>query len=411
MKRTIALVLSLLMLLVLVPTTALADTDVKARLEVTLNPSAQTLFTYGSDLVFNWQNVDLVVKLFDTTAANTDGTTLTLASATGAGKYVIMMNDDTVYNPTVGSQYAFVATDLGSKTLKVKCTYTPTGNTHPTTVTKDVTISVQNNVLSNIEVTTDPIQKEYYVGEYINLSGAVVKATYTNMTDPLTLASDGYSVTSTKDAGADPVAVTVPLTAAYTNLRFSRTETYLGSETEKTFYDDVAITVTEAATALLLKKGSDVVSTLSLVAGATAETITADITGPKASLVANVSNPAVAAIDTTLLTGSGTFTITPLSVGTAVVTVRTRGSNITKTIAVEVTKAPTPAIAVVLDKATISLPVNSPFALTATPRTKRLPGPLPARATSPSIRPERSRSCATFQKTRREAASRLALIW
>ena len=34
MKRTIALVMSLLMLLVLVPTTALADTDVHPRLDV-----------------------------------------------------------------------------------------------------------------------------------------------------------------------------------------------------------------------------------------------------------------------------------------------------------------------------------------------------------------------------------------
>jgi hypothetical protein len=42
MKRTIALVMSLLMLLVLVPSTALADTDVHAYLDVTLNASAQT---------------------------------------------------------------------------------------------------------------------------------------------------------------------------------------------------------------------------------------------------------------------------------------------------------------------------------------------------------------------------------
>ena len=368
MKRTIALVLSLLMLLVLVPTTALADTDVHARLEVTLNPSAQTLFTYGSDLVFNWQNADLVVKLFDSTSANTDGTTLTLASAVAAGKYVIMMNDDTVYNPTVGSQYPFVATDLGSKTLKVKCTYTPTDNTHTTTVTADVTISVQNNVLSNIEVTTDPIQKEYYVGEYISLSGAVVKARYTNMTDQVTLASDGYSVTSTKAAGADPIAVSAPLTALYTNLRFSRTETYAGSKTEKTFFDDVPITVTDAASALTLKDGgTEITAPLSMTPISATKTITADVgTGPKASLVASVNNPAVVAIDTTLLTGSGTFTITPLSVGMAVVTVRTRGSNITKTIAVQVTAAPVPAGVIILDKSTIKLPVNSPYALIAT---------------------------------------------
>ena len=52
MKRTIALVMSLLMLLVLVPTTALADTDVHAYLDVqfaTVPTPTKTLFQYGVD--------------------------------------------------------------------------------------------------------------------------------------------------------------------------------------------------------------------------------------------------------------------------------------------------------------------------------------------------------------------------
>ena len=257
MKRTIALVLSLLMLLILVPTTALAatDVDVKPRLEVKLNPSAKTLFTYGSDMVFNWTDADLDVKLFDTTSLNTDGTKLELASAVAAGKYVIMMNDTTTFNPAVGSQYAFVATDLGSKTLTIKCTYTPLGNTHTTTVTATVTISVQNNVLKTLDVSTEPLQKEYYAGEFINLTGAVVQAKYSNLTDAVTLPSDGYTVTSTKSGGADPVSVSTALTEAYTNLRFSRTEKYLGSETEVMASDDVAITVKKAAASLKLDIG------------------------------------------------------------------------------------------------------------------------------------------------------------
>lgn len=372
MKRTIALALSLLLLLTLVPTTALADVDVHPRLEVTLAPTTKTLFQYGtgagSDPVLNWQNADLVVKLFDDTAANAAGTTLELASAISTGKYVIMIGT-TTYNPTVGSQYAFTMADIGSKTLTIKYTYKPTGQTSNVTVTSDVTISVQRNILSSIEVTA-PVQTEYYVGEYINLTGAVVKAKYTNTeTDAsVTLTSSDYTVTSTKTGGTDPISVSQPLTTDYTNIRFGRTETYAGSETEVYKYDDVAITVAAAASALTLKEGAtEITAPLSMVAGSATRTITADVgTGPKASLVANVSNPAVAAINTEALTGSGTFTITPLSIGTAVVTVRTRGSNITKTIAIEVTKAPTPAIAVVLDKATISLPVNSPFALLAT---------------------------------------------
>ena len=376
MKRTIALVLSLLMLLILVPTTALAatDVDVKPRLEVKLNPSAKTLFTYGSDMVFNWTDADLDVKLFDTTSLNTDGTKLELASAVAAGKYVIMMNDTTTFNPAVGSQYAFVATDLGSKTLTIKCTYTPLGNTHTTTVTATVTISVQNNVLKTLDVSTEPLQKEYYAGEFINLTGAVVQAKYSNLTDAVTLPSDGYTVTSTKSGGADPVSVSTALTEAYTNLRFSRTEKYLGSETEVMASDDVAITVKKAAASLKLDiGGTEITAPVSVVAGSADKTVNVtaldDSATPAsviASVVASVNNPAVAAINTEALTGSGTFTITPLSVGTAVVTVRTRGSNITKTIAIEVTKAATPADVVVLDKSSINLPVNSPYALLAT---------------------------------------------
>ena len=107
-----------------------------------------------------------------------------------------------------------------------------------------------------------------------------------------------------------------------------------------------------------------------MVIGALATTITATVTTadatPNACLVASVDKPAIAAIDTTNLTSAGTFTITPLSVGTAVVTVRTRGSNISKTIVVNVTKAPTLVATLALDKATLSLPVNGTYSLAAT---------------------------------------------
>ena len=162
MKRTIALVMSLLMLLVLVPTTALADTDVHAYLEVTplavapaLTP--KTLFQYGTDS-FEWTSANLQVKLFDDTAANVAGTTLpTMGTAIAAGTYVLYING-VIYNPAV--PYTFLPTDLGSKTLTVKYTYTPTGNTSTTTVTKDITISVQKSILQSINV-TGPAQLSY----------------------------------------------------------------------------------------------------------------------------------------------------------------------------------------------------------------------------------------------------------
>lgn len=360
MKRTIALVMSLLMLLVLVPTTALADTDVHPYLDVqfvTLPTPTKTLFQFGTD-TFNWTSASLVVKLYDDTAANVAGTVLpTMGTAIAAGTYVLLLNG-VVFNPA--TPYTFLPTDIGTKTLTVKYTYKPTGNTNNVTITKDVTISVQKSILSAITATA-PTQTEYYAGEFVNLSGVTVQASYTNTTtDPVTLASDGYTVISDNAAGTNPLPVSAALVDGQTKLKFSRTEKYEGSETEVTKTVTQDIVVKTAATALSLSE-----STLNLLVTAAPVTVTAT-TDVKASLVANIDNPAVASIDTSALTGSGTFVITPLSVGTAQITVRTRGSNFTKTISVNVTKAPTLVGGILLDKATLTLPVNSPFALTAT---------------------------------------------
>ena len=360
MKRTIALVMSLLMLLVLVPTTALADTDVHPYLDVqfvTLPTPTKTLFQFGTE-AFNWTSASLVVKLYDDTAANVAGTTLpTMGTAIATGTYVLLLNG-VVFNPA--TPYTFLPTDIGTKTLTVKYTYKPTGNTNNVTITKDVTISVQKSILSAITATA-PTQTEYYAGEFVNLSGVTVQASYTNTTtDPVTLASDGYTVVSDNVGGTNPLPVSAALVDGQTKLTFSRTEKYPGSETEVTKTVSKDIVVKTAATGLTLSE-----STLNLLVTAAPVTVTAT-TDVKASLVANVDNPAVASIDTSALTGSGTFVITPLSVGTAQITVRTRGSNFTQTISVNVTKAPTLVGGILLDKATLTLPLNSPFALTAT---------------------------------------------
>ena len=360
MKRTIALVMSLLMLLVLVPTTALADTDVHPYLDVqfvTLPTPTKTLFQFGTD-TFNWTSASLVVKLYDDTAANVAGTTLpTMGTAIAAGTYVLLLNGE-IFNPA--TPYTFLPTDIGTKTLTVKYTYKPTGNTSSVTVTKDVTISVQKSILSELTATA-PTQTEYYEGEFINLTGVTVQAKYTNTTtDPVTLTSDGYTVTSDNATVTNPQPVSAALVAGQTKLKFSRTETYAGSETEVTKTATQDIVVKTSATGLTLSE-----STLNLLLTDSPVTVTAT-TDVKASLVANSSNPAVASINTENLTGAGTFVISPLSVGTSLITVRTRGSNFTQTISVNVTKAPTLVGGILLDKATITLPVNSPFALTAT---------------------------------------------
>lgn len=368
MKRTIALVMSLLMLLVLVPTTALADTDVHPYLEVTpvavAPDTTPTLFQFGTDLTFNWTNANLVVKLFDDTAANLTGTTLTMGTAIASGTYVLYLNG-AIYNPA--TPYTFLASDVGTKTLTVKYTYKPTGNTNSVTVTKDFTISIQKNVLQSISI-TGPAQVSYYAGEYLNLSGLVVKAKYSNIDDPVELDSSKYSLRLYKDTSgtiSDEISTSDKLTNQNT-LKVTVTETYPGSEDEVTVSNTATLVVADAITSLSIAPTES-----ALTLGVDGPfVIQATVVGggvfPYASLSASVDKPAIAAIDTSTLTTDGKVKVTPLSIGTAIVTIRARGTSETYTTTVTVKKADVVVGSLVLDKSSLSLPVNGTYTLTAT---------------------------------------------
>ncbi len=382
MKRTIALVMSLLMLLVLVPTTALADTDVHPYLEVTpvavAPDTTPTLFQFGTDLTFNWTNANLIVKIFDDNADPAPaGRVLTLGTTFTAGTYVLYLNGE-IYNPA--TPYTFLATDVGTKTLTVKYTYTPDGNTKAVTVTKDFTISIQRNVLQSITV-TGPAQVSYYAGEYLNLSGLVVKGTYSNMTDPVVLDSSKYSLHLYKDTAipANEISVSDPL-MVQGPLLVSVTETYPGSEDKVTRTASVPIIVVPSITSLTLTSLTIPISEKTLTLGSPTDgnvEIAAGVTGGSgfSGLVASVDQPAVASIDTSTLTIDGKVKITALSVGTAIVTIRARGTdytdplnpkNYSKTVTVTVKKADVSVSNLVLDKSSLSLPVNGTYTLTAT---------------------------------------------
>ncbi len=361
MKRTIALVLSLLMLLVLVPTTALADTDVHPRLEVTLL-TARTFFEYGVDSVLDWQDADLQVKLYDDTAANLSGTTLSLDKEIDAGKYVIMIGS-TTYNPTPGSQYTFKMADIGSKTLTVKYTYKPSGQSNSVTVTKDVTISVQKHVIKSLEV-TGPAQLSYYSGEYLNLSGLVVKANYSDTTEAVVLDPSKYVIKAYNGAPGNAEITSADQLTTQDILDISVTESYPGTETTTTVNLTKPLVITPAigtlsiapATADLILGGVDTVDIQATVG----------VGESYLSLVASVDKPAIAAIDTSLLSSNGKVTVNALSVGTAIVTIRARGTGLTFTSTIKVDKAPTPVSSLVLDKTSLALPVNGTYSLSAT---------------------------------------------
>ncbi|MCE5188446.1 MAG: Ig-like domain-containing protein [Eubacteriales bacterium] len=363
MKRTIALVLSLIFMLVLVPTTALAVNDVEARLEVTIPTATKTLFKYGTDLTLGWVTAllpePLIVTLKDNTTENSGGTELKFGTAidTVAKKYVLLINDK-VYDPAVG--YTFVSSDIGPKTLTVKYTYTPVGHSSAITVTADVKISVQNNVLKTLAA-TGPTLKAYFAGETLNLAGLAVTATYYNMTDPVTLTSDKYTVTATKAAGADPIAETAPLTTLMTQILVSRTETYEGSDEKVTADIAIPITVAAAATSMTISH-----TELNMYLTDSPVTVTAVPDDAVGSLVASVDKPAIASINTATLTSDGKVIVTPLSIGQAIVTVRARGSNISQSVVVNVKKTPVPETSITLDKNSLLLPVNGTYSLSAT---------------------------------------------
>ncbi|MDP3446973.1 MAG: Ig-like domain-containing protein, partial [Eubacteriales bacterium] len=319
----------------------------------------KTLFQFGTD-TFNWTNANLSVKLYDDTAANIGGTTLTMGTAIAAGTYVLYING-VIFNPA--TPYNFLSTDIGSKTLTVMYTYKPTGNTHAVTVTKDVTISVQRHILQSIDV-TGPAQLSYYAGEYLNLSGLVVKATYSNMTDPVTLDSSKYTLRVYKDTeGTDEITTADALTTQNT-LKVSVTEAYAGTETTVTATKTATLVVSPSVSSLSIAP-----ATSNMTLGVTAPiTITATVGGGDtfASLVASVDKPAIAAIDTSTLTADGKVVVTALSVGTAIVTIRARGTGYTHTASITVEKAPTPVSSLALDRTALSLPVNGTYTLTAT---------------------------------------------
>lgn len=378
MKRTIALVLSLIFMLVLVPTTALAENDVGAKLEVEIPTATETLFQYGTiGTPFKWTSASLIVKLYDITPTHTGGTTLpnmgtAVSNIVGAEAYVLYINGN-IYTPN--TDYVFQASDIGSKTLTVSYTYTPDGHTNSITVTKDITISVQNNILQSLTV-TGPAKLDYYEGEVLNLAGLTVKAKYSNMADEVTLTSADYVVTATADSPvvdtSKVISATDPLTTNQKYIMVTRTESYAGAAADDKAVVSAPVTITggvkESAASLTLTK-----DTMNLIIG-DSDTSTA---APKDSassdmsadcLEISIDKPSVASI---VDFSSKVLTIKGLSVGQAIVTVRTRGNKldeptISKTIVVNVTKPDTPVASISLDKASLLLPVNGTYSLSAT---------------------------------------------
>ncbi len=377
MKRTIALVLSLIFMLVLVPATALADNDAEARLEITIPTATKTLFKYGTDLTLGWTTVPepLNVTLFDNTSENETGTALGLGAAIDSTthKYVLLIND-TVYNPVTG--YTFVAGDIGKKTLTVKYTYTPSGHSNAITVTADVTIAVENHYLESLSV-TGPSQVFYYEGEVLNLAGLTVKAKYANQTEEKTLTSADYVVTASSDAAGttNVISATEPLTTAQKYIIISRTETYDGAASDDSITEIAAIQLMNGATNEVAAAAKTLTldsNLLGLKVGES-DTVTAtpkdalSVLVPSSCLVVTVDKPAIAAIESF----SGyEIKIKGLSIGQAVVTVRTRGNlsgeaSLYETIVVNVSKPDVAVTGISLDQSSLLLAVNGTYSLTA----------------------------------------------
>jgi uncharacterized protein YjdB len=298
MKRTIALMLSVLFVLTLLPAVNGAKADEIKPLSIEIDTPATTrVYAVGEALTIS----GLILTYND--GVSQPGTPVLEAS------YVAEDPAEGQYTTSIANGYVFEAADVGEKTITI--TYnagTPAGYTQvqkPATSYTVTVVAAETGYPTGFSIMSYPANTSYYEGENLVTEGLELRATYSSGANPdlplsdvvITPASD-YLLT-TADSGADMATITWSKVYPSQTLVFTKT------------FD---LNVDEAATSLSLSSTDHTFAYADI--GDTYD-VGADLTvvPSGAGVTWGSSNPAVASVDssgvvTALAPGSVTITVT-----------------------------------------------------------------------------------------------------
>jgi len=344
MKRTIALVLTLLFVLTMVPAIQSASAAVTP-LSIAINTKPTTrVYKVGETF-----------KLAGLTIDYYDGIQQDVADTLTVADYVASDPAVGKFMTSYADGHVFTADDVGDKTVTV--TYnagTPAGHTHvekPTTTFTITVVSAETGYLDGLTIETNPSNLVYYEGEVFDPSGLALRASYTNGSDPdvslsdctFSLATDHpLELADSYDSAGPTGGVTVTYSKAYT---------------AQTLYASVVVPITVKAaltsitfsTVTLSFDYSDIGDP---VDGTETIAFTTPLTDPDA-VTWGSSNPEVATVDSL-------GNVTAVGPGSAIVTATTRGTNLQAICAVTVADNVIPITNFILNKTELTLGYVSP---------------------------------------------------
>lgn len=349
MKRTIALVLTLLFVLAMLPTVNNAKADEIRSLSIAIESKPDTLvYEVGEKLDLD----GLTFNYYDGVQQDPE-----LVEFATAGVYVTTTPTAGHFTTSILDGYEFDSDDVGNKTITV--TYnagTPEGHTvdeKPTATFTITVVSAEVGYLDGLSIETDPSKMIYYEGETFDPSGLTLRAHYTSGSDPDVSLSDctfspdtDYPLTLADSY--DSVGSTGGVTVVYS-------KTY----TAKTLYasDVVEIEVKAAATTITFTDVSlnFAYSEIGDTKSITCKTTVSGTEGAPASgsVTWGSSDPEVATVDST-------GAVTAVAPGSVIITATTRGSNLQAICAVTVADNVIPITNFILNKTELTLGYVSP---------------------------------------------------
>ncbi|HWP21778.1 MAG TPA: Ig-like domain-containing protein [Candidatus Cryosericum sp.] len=304
MKRTIAWVITLLLVLTMLPAYNSAKAEAITPLSIAINTKVtKRVYAVGEALNLTGLILDYYNGLVQT--PTTVPMTSYVVSDPVAGKFMTSLING----------YVFKATDVGEKTITITYNSGVTEDSvvqKPTTTFTVTVVDADVSYPTGFTILTEPANTTYSEGESLNTTGLSLRTTYLNGSTPdlaltdvvITPASD-YLLT-TADSGTDKAVITWSVIYPSQTLVFTQA------------FD---LTVNEAATSLTIAPLSQTHTFTYAQIGTTFDVGAALTIAPLGADVSwGSSNPAVASVDQDGV-------VTAVSPGSVVITVTGRGFN------------------------------------------------------------------------------------